>query len=177
MPFHLYARLIRNSDEEVKAHFDVNVFSQFRVLRAVLPSMRAQKSGVITNLGSVGGWSGAPTGGLYCASKAAIAIYTEALRGELAEFGIQTTCIEPGYFRTNVLVGDGGNKVPAEGHIEELESVTKRAGEVLKEYNQRQPGDPVKGAQIIVEALTGLGVARAGAFLLDWRWGMMPCAL
>lgn len=156
-PFTLYVRLTRSSDEEVKAHFDINVFSQLRVLRAVLPSMRAQKSGVVANLGSIGGWSGAPAAGLYCASKAAIAIYTEALRGELAEFGIQTTCIEPGYFRTNFLVGDGGNKVRAEGHIEELESVTKRTGEALKEYNQRQPGDPVKGAQVIVGALTGTG--------------------
>lgn len=152
--------LIRNSDEEVKTHFDVNVFGQFRVLRAVLPSMRAQRSGVVANLGSIGGWSGVPAAGLYCASKAAIAIYTEALRGKLAEFGIQTTCIEPGYFRTNFLVGDGGNKVRAKVRIEELESVTKRTGEALKQYNQRQPGDPAKGARLIVEALTGTGLCR-----------------
>lgn len=136
LPFHLYARLIRNSDEEVKAHFDINGFGQLCVLRAVLPSMRAQKSGVIAGLGSIGGWSGVPAAGLYCATKAAVAIYTEVLWGELEEFGIQTTCIEPGYFRTNFLVGDGGNKMRAEGRIDELESVAEWTGEALKKYNQ-----------------------------------------
>lgn len=146
-----------HSAEEVEDHFDVNVFGQLRVLRAVLPSMRAHKSGVVANLGSIGGWSGTPAAGLYCATKAAIAIYTEALRGELNESGIKAICIEPGYFRTNFLVSDGGHKIRAKCHIQELASVTQCTGSALTAYNQRQPGDPAKGAQIIVEALTQTG--------------------
>lgn len=119
--------------------------------------MRAQKSGVVAGLGSISGWSGVPAAGLYCATKAAVAIYTEGLRDEFAEFGIQTTCIGPGFFRTSVLVDDDGNKVRIKGRIKELESVTKRTGEMLKNYNQYQPGYPVKGAQVIVETLTGTG--------------------
>lgn len=156
--FLYFPKLMANrSAEEVENHFDVNVFGQMRVLRAVLPGMRAQKSGVVANLGSIGGWSGTPAAGLYCASKAAIAIYTEALRGELDGFGIKTTCIEPGYFRTNFLANDGGHKIRAKRHIPELASVTQRTSSALTAYNQHQPGDPAKGAQVIVEALTQTG--------------------
>ncbi|KAF7591607.1 hypothetical protein BBP40_001307 [Aspergillus hancockii] len=108
------------SNDEVVAQFDTNVFSQIRVLRAVLPAMRARKSGVVANFGSIGGWAGSAAAGFYCASKAAIAIYTEALAAELAPFNIEVTCIEPGYFRTNFLTG--GHKVTAEKRIPELET-------------------------------------------------------
>lgn len=126
-----------------------------RLLRAVLPSMRARRSGVVANMGSIGGWSGTPAAGLYCASKAAIAIYSESLRGELAPFGIQVVCIEPGYFRTNFLSGD--HKIGVEKPLPELEPATSGTRSALAAYNQHQPGDPAKGATIIVEALTGTG--------------------
>jgi len=147
------------SAQEVEQHFGTNVFGQLRILRAVLPSMRSQGSGVIANMGSIGGWSGTPTAGLYCASKAAVAIYTEALRGELAEFGIETTCIEPGYFRTNFLTSNGGHKITAEKRIPALKNVTQATRSALAAYDHQQPGDPAKGAQVIVEALTRTGRA------------------
>ena len=146
------------SAEEIEAQFGINVFAQLRVLRAVLPYMRAQRSGIIANLGSIGGWRGTPVAGLYCASKAAVAIYTESLKVELAEFGIETTCIEPGYFRTNFLSTlGGGNKITAEKQIPEMEETTQNSRSALKAYNNQQPGDPAKGAQVIVEALTRSG--------------------
>lgn len=117
--------------------------------------MRARRSGLIANMGSIGGWSGTPGAGLYCASKAAIAIYTESLRGELAPYGIQVVCIEPGYFRTNFLSGD--HKISVQNPLPELEQATVSTRSALAAYNHHQPGDPVKGAAIIVEALTGTG--------------------
>ncbi|KAL4790066.1 hypothetical protein BDV19DRAFT_402375 [Aspergillus venezuelensis] len=143
------------SQAEVQSIFDTNVFSQIRVLRAALPYMRSRKSGVIANFGSIGGWGGAPAAGFYCASKAAVAIYTEALHFELKPLGIDVTCVEPGYFRTNFLTG--GHKVVAGNRIEDLHVGTREYRDALKEYSLKQPGDPVKGAKVLVEALTGTG--------------------
>ncbi|KAL4904314.1 hypothetical protein BDW74DRAFT_168369 [Aspergillus multicolor] len=145
------------SHEEILTHFDVNVFSQIRLLRAVLPFMRARKSGVIANMGSIAGWSGHPAAGFYCASKAAIAMYTEALRAELAPLNIDVTCIEPGYFRTQFLTTSGGHKVTAAKCIPDLHAGTQANRDALVAYSGHQPGDPVKGARVIVEALTKTG--------------------
>ncbi|KAL4890070.1 hypothetical protein BDV59DRAFT_185180 [Aspergillus ambiguus] len=146
-----------SSAADIEDLFGANVFGQLRVLRAVLPIMRAQRSGIIANMGSIGGWRGTPGAGLYCATKAAIAIYTEALRAELTPFGIETTCIEPGYFRTNFLESNGNHKVTAENHIPDFDVVTQQTKSRLAAYNHHQPGDPVKGARLIVEALTQTG--------------------
>ncbi|KAE8420633.1 hypothetical protein BDV36DRAFT_306439 [Aspergillus pseudocaelatus] len=143
------------SNEEITTQFDTNLFSQIRVLRAVLPYMRARKSGVIANFGSIGGWNGTPAAGLYCASKAAVAIYTESLAAELAPFHIDVTCVEPGYFRTDFLTG--GHKMVAKKRIPELDVSTQQTRDGLAAYSLRQPGNPVKGAQVLVEALTKTG--------------------
>ncbi|CAI7676341.1 unnamed protein product [Penicillium discolor] len=143
------------SHQEIVDQFDVNVFSQIRVLRAALPSMHARKSGVVVNFGSIGGWLGSPAAGIYCASKAAIAIYTESLRDELAPFNIEVTCVEPGYFRTNFLTG--GHKITAKHRIPELDVGTKATRDALVAYSLNQPGDPIKGAQVLFEAFTKTG--------------------
>ncbi|KAE8394077.1 hypothetical protein ETB97_003947 [Aspergillus alliaceus] len=140
------------SNDEVLAQFDTNVFAQLRVLRAVLPYMRARRSGVVANIGSIGGWHGEAAAGLYCASKAAVAIYTEALAAELAPLGVRVTCVEPGYFRTGFLTP--GHRVVAGSRILDLEATTRLMREGLAAYSLRQPGDPVKGARVLVEALT-----------------------
>ncbi|KAE8325404.1 hypothetical protein BDV39DRAFT_194382 [Aspergillus sergii] len=143
------------SNEEITAQFDTNLFSQIRILRAVLPSMRARKSGVVANFGSIGGWNGTPAAGFYCASKAAVAIYTESLAAELLPFNIEVTCVEPGYFRTDFL--EGGHKIVANRRIPELDVSTRQTRDGLAAYSLRQPGDPVKGARVLFEALTKTG--------------------
>ena len=117
--------------------------------------MRSRRSGVIANLGSIGSWLGTPAAGLYCASKAACSIFSESLRAEVADLGIQVTAIEPGYFRTNLL--SGGNQIVAQKKIPDLEKATEGAKTALKAYDGKQPGDTKKGAKIIVEALTRTG--------------------
>ncbi|EIT82827.1 dehydrogenase [Aspergillus oryzae 100-8] len=126
-----------------------------RILRAVLPSMRARKSGVVANFGSIGGWNGTPAAGFYCASKAAVAIYTESLAAELLPFNIDVTCVEPGYFRTDFLEGD--HKIVASKRIPELDVSTRQTRDGLAAYSLRQPGDPVKGARVLFDAFTRTG--------------------
>jgi short-subunit dehydrogenase len=88
------------STEEAKAQLETNFFGTLRVCRAVLPTMRAQGSGYIVNISSIGGLAGLPFQALYSASKSAIEGLTEALRMEVKPFGVNVVIIEPGDFCT-----------------------------------------------------------------------------
>lgn len=144
------------SAEESFNVFNTNVFGPLAVIRAFLPGMRAARSGVIANLGSIAGVRGTPNAGLYCATKFAVIGFTESLKLELAHLGIDVVCIEPGYFRTNFLNASGArNKAGKE--IDDYKEVTRPIDEALDAYDRRQTNDPVKGAKCIVEALTGTG--------------------
>jgi len=88
------------SIEEMKAQFETNLFGTLRVCRAALPLMRRQGSGLIVNVSSIGGLISLPFQGLYCASKFALEAATEALRMEVAPFGVRIVLIEPGDFNT-----------------------------------------------------------------------------
>lgn len=145
------------SDAEIRAQFDTNVFGYVAVLRAVLPCMRAARKGVVANMGSIAGWYGGVGYGFYSGSKFALAGITEALAEELAPLGIQALIIEPGYFRTNFL--GRGAKVVAQKSIEDYKATTGPVGDMLEAYDHKQPGDPAKGAAVIIEVLTGTGRA------------------
>ncbi len=84
------------SDRDTRALFETNVFGVLSLTRAALPLMRAQRSGHIVNMSSVGGRTSAPLIGLYSATKFAIEGLSVALAGELAPHGIRVTVIEPG---------------------------------------------------------------------------------
>ncbi len=88
---------------DVQAQYDTNVFGLMAVTRAVLPSMRANRSGRIFNISSIGGIAGGESGTLYCATKFAVEGFSESLAQEVARFGIQVTIVEPGFFRTDFL--------------------------------------------------------------------------
>lgn len=88
------------SVEEAKALFETNFFGALRVCRAVLPGLRAQRSGLIVNISSLGGLVTIPFQGFYSASKYALESMTDALRMELASFGVRVVLIEPGDFKT-----------------------------------------------------------------------------
>jgi NAD(P)-dependent dehydrogenase (short-subunit alcohol dehydrogenase family) len=86
--------------KQAKASFDTNVFGTLSVIQAALPIFRAQASGHILTVSSIGGVIAFPTGGTYTATKFAVEAMSEALAAEVAAFGIKVTIIEPGHFST-----------------------------------------------------------------------------
>jgi short-subunit dehydrogenase len=90
------------SMEEIKNNFETNFFGPIEVMKAVLPQMRIQKSGLIINITSIAGYMGLPYRSIYSASKGALEIITESLRMEVKPFGINITNVAPGDFATNI---------------------------------------------------------------------------
>ena len=90
---------------EIKNNFETNLFGPIEVIKAVLPQMRAQQSGLIINITSIAGYMGLPYRSVYSASKGALELITEALRMEVKPFGIQITNVAPGDFATNIAAG------------------------------------------------------------------------
>jgi NAD(P)-dependent dehydrogenase (short-subunit alcohol dehydrogenase family) len=91
--------------EEIKKAFDTNFFGPIDVMKAALPQMRKQKSGLIINITSIAGYMGLPYRGVYSSSKSALEIITEAIRMEVKSFGIQVVNVAPGDFATNIASG------------------------------------------------------------------------
>lgn len=91
--------------EEIKNNFETNLFGPIEVMKAALPQMRLQQSGLIINVTSIAGYMGLPYRGVYSASKGALELITEALRMEVKAFGIHITNVAPGDFATNIAAG------------------------------------------------------------------------
>lgn len=92
-------------DAEIKRNFETNFFGPINVIKAVLPIMRQQNSGLIINITSIAGYMGLPYRGIYSASKGALELVTEAFRMEIKDFNIQMTNVAPGDFATNIAAG------------------------------------------------------------------------
>ncbi|MCF7568041.1 SDR family oxidoreductase [Sabulilitoribacter arenilitoris] len=92
-------------ESEIKANFDTNFFGPINVIKAVLPQMRKQQSGLIINITSIAGYMGLPYRGVYSASKGALELLTEAFRMELKGFNVSMTNVAPGDFATNIAAG------------------------------------------------------------------------
>ena len=88
--------------DEIKNNFEVNVFGPIEIMKAVLPQMRQQQSGLIINVTSIAGYMGLPYRSIYSASKGALELLTEAVRMEVKPFNIKITTIAPGDFATNI---------------------------------------------------------------------------
>ncbi|WGK94067.1 MULTISPECIES: SDR family oxidoreductase [Flavobacterium] len=91
--------------DEIKNNFETNFFGPIEVMKAALPQMRVQQSGLIINITSIAGYMGLPYRSVYSASKGALELITEALRMEVKSFGIQITNVAPGDFATNIAAG------------------------------------------------------------------------
>ncbi|GAB2728752.1 SDR family NAD(P)-dependent oxidoreductase [Kitasatospora kifunensis] len=139
------------SDEEARSLFDTNVFGLLNVTRAVLPTLRAQRSGHIVNIGSVGGFSQGAGSGIYGASKFAVEGITEALHAELAGLGIAVTVVEPGQFRTDFL--DPASLRQAARTIDDYADSAGARRTQFAEVSGHQLGDPAKAGRAVV-ALT-----------------------
>lgn len=138
------------TDKESRQNFDTNVFGSLNVIRKTMPYFRAQKSGSIFNIASIGGLSGEfPGWGIYCATKFAVVGLTEALAAEVKEFGVNATVIYPGYFRTDFLTG-GSLRTP-KTEIEEYTKARELQVAHEKDINGNQPGSPEKAATAMIE--------------------------
>jgi NAD(P)-dependent dehydrogenase (short-subunit alcohol dehydrogenase family) len=140
------------SPEDVRSIFAVNVEGLLTVTRAVLPSMRARRSGRILNISSVGGFAAGPGWGVYSGTKFAVEGLSEAMRAELLPLGIHVTIIEPGLFRTDFL--DASSLVQAAKRIDDYNGTAGATRAWANSNNQGQPGDPVKAAVAILAIAT-----------------------
>ena len=131
--------------EQVKANFETNVFGTLSVIQAALPILRAQGSGHVLTVSSIGGVVGFPTGGSYTASKFVIEAMSEALAGEVAPFGIKVTILEPGHFSTEFRAG-----VKSPPAIAAYDPVRQA---VRSSFKPGDFGDPAATAAAILEAV------------------------
>jgi NAD(P)-dependent dehydrogenase (short-subunit alcohol dehydrogenase family) len=137
-------------EEEIAILFDVNLFGPLRLIRALLPSMRAQGGGWIVNFGSVAARGGVAGSGLYAASKAALASLSATLAIEAAPYGVRILTVEPGAFRTDIA---GRSRVEARRRMAEYESTAGQRREGVRAIDGRQRGDPVRAAEAVLAAL------------------------
>ena len=138
------------SDEATRRQFETNVFGALNMMRAVLPSMRQHRSGYILNLSSVGGFVSFPGAGIYCATKFALEALSEALVKEVESLGIKIIIVEPGAFRTDF---NGRSLVLADTQIADYEPIVGGFRQWLQDMDGKQPGDPVKAAEAMIQAV------------------------
>jgi NAD(P)-dependent dehydrogenase (short-subunit alcohol dehydrogenase family) len=136
------------SAEDVRSLFAVNVEGVLNVTRAVLPSMRARRSGCVVNISSMAGLSASPGWGIYCATKFALEGLSESMRAELHPLGIRVILVEPGAFRTDVL--DPGSLARAGRAFDDYADAVRPARDWAEKMNHAQRGDPMKAAAAIV---------------------------
>lgn len=133
---------------EVEAVYRTNVFGLLAVTRAVLPHMRARRSGRILNISSIGGYRSGAGFGVYCSTKFAVEGLSEALHHELAPLGIHVTVVEPGYFRTDFL--DSTSLSISGTRIDDYNGTAGTVRTVAVDLNHGQPGDPDRLAAVLV---------------------------
>lgn len=137
------------TDEEARSNFDINVFGSLHVIRHVMPYLREQKSGNIFNISSIGGFFAGFAGwGIYCATKFAVAGFTESLAAEAKSFGVKATVVYPGYFRTDFLAK--GSVMLAKNPIAAYEEARQSEQTHLNDINGNQPNDPEKAAEVLI---------------------------
>jgi NAD(P)-dependent dehydrogenase (short-subunit alcohol dehydrogenase family) len=142
------------SIQQAKEQFETNFFGILRTTKAVLPYMRKQKDGLIVNVTSLAGRLAFPYFGIYCASKHAVEAYSQAMRYELAPFGIEVSIVEPGPFGTNLLFT---------GPKEENQDVFNAYGEhknvpfaMLKNFEGFYATDEAPNPQLVADSIAQL---------------------
>jgi NAD(P)-dependent dehydrogenase (short-subunit alcohol dehydrogenase family) len=144
------AAVEEGDDAEVRTLFETHFFGTVAMIKAVLPDMRARRSGAIVNISSIGATVTPVGSGYYSAAKAAIEGISGALRGELAPLGISVTVVEPGAFRTDFA---GRSLIQS---VTVIDDYAGTAGQRRKENDTmdgNQAGDPAKAASAIIAAV------------------------
>lgn len=145
-----YAGYFENiSPEQFRAQMETNFFGPLSVTRAVLPVMRAQRSGQVITVTSTAGLIGQEFCAAYAASKFALEGWMESLHYDLAPYGIETMSVEPGFFRTELLV-EGSSTIWPELRIDDYDDRSDQTIQAWKGMNGQQGGDPSKLAAALV---------------------------
>ena len=137
------------SSEDFRAQIETTLFGPLNVTRAVLPVMRAQRSGLVVAISSTAGIVGQEFCTAYAASKFGVEGWIESLTPEVAPFGIRTMLVEPGFFRTELLTPESTNY--AEPSIDDYAERTKQTVSAWNAMNGKQGGDPAKLARALVQ--------------------------
>ena len=144
------AAVEEGEDDAVQRLFDTHVFGTVRTIKAVLPGMRARRTGTIVNLSSIGARICPEGSGYYSAVKAAIEALTLSLRKEVAPLGVTAMVVEPGGFRT-----DFAGRSLTQSAVP-IADYADTAGKRRKEHGTghgKQPGDPAKAAAALIQAV------------------------
>jgi NAD(P)-dependent dehydrogenase (short-subunit alcohol dehydrogenase family) len=144
------AAVEEGDDSDIRTLFETQFFGAVGMIKAVLPGMRARRSGAIVNISTIGVQIMPPGSGYYAASKAALEGMSGALHGELRPLGISVTVVEPGAFRTDF----AGRSLTQSSTV--IDDYAETAGKRRKEHDTMhgtQPGDPAKAAKAIVAAV------------------------
>jgi NAD(P)-dependent dehydrogenase (short-subunit alcohol dehydrogenase family) len=134
--------------EQIERQLAVSLIGPMNVTRAVLPGMRKRRSGHIVTISSLAGLAGSEYGSAYAASKFAVDGWMESLAPEVEPFGIHTTVVNPGFFRTELLTKESTNYAPAS--IEDYAERNAAQREFWESMNGKQGGDPAKLAQALL---------------------------
>ncbi|MDA0170105.1 SDR family NAD(P)-dependent oxidoreductase [Solirubrobacter taibaiensis] len=137
------------SEEQVEQQLATVLFGSMNMTRAVLPIMRSQRSGHIVAISSVAGLIGQSWCSAYAAAKFGLEGFMESLATEVGQFGITTTIVEPGFFRTELLTPD--SMISAALSIDDYAAQTEQTDAAWRGMSGQQGGDPAKLARALVE--------------------------
>jgi NAD(P)-dependent dehydrogenase (short-subunit alcohol dehydrogenase family) len=137
------------SPQDVRAQVETTLFGPMHVTRAVLPVMRAQRSGLLVAISSTAGIVGQEFCTAYAAAKFGVEGWIESLAPEVAPFGIRTMLVEPGFFRTELLSPESTNY--AQPSIDDYAERTNQTVAAWNAMNGQQGGDPAKLATALVQ--------------------------
>jgi NAD(P)-dependent dehydrogenase (short-subunit alcohol dehydrogenase family) len=138
------------AEDDFRAQIETNLFGVVNVTRAALPVFRAQRSGTFVQFSSIGGRVGGTPGlGAYQAAKFAVEGFSEVLANEVAPFGVRVIIVEPGAFRTDWQ----GSSMTRHAVGPDYEETIGAIHRYRDEHDGRQPGDPVRGAKVVVDVV------------------------
>ncbi|MGE0383395.1 MAG: oxidoreductase [Gammaproteobacteria bacterium] len=146
--YSLYGALEELSPAAIAHQINTNLHGPIALMQALLPSMRERRDGRIINISSIAGVIGFPGQPAYCASKFALNGLSEALAGEVAQFGIRVTLVEPGGFRTE---WTGRSMKRPENMLSCYDDVTGRSRQNFEKLHGHQQGDPERAAKVIID--------------------------
>ncbi|NUP52825.1 MAG: SDR family NAD(P)-dependent oxidoreductase [Catenulispora sp.] len=139
------------SEKDFREQFEANFFGVYNVTRAALPVLRRQRSGVFVQFSSVGGRVGGTPGmGSYQSAKFAVEGFSEVLANEVAPFGVKVVIVEPGGFRTDWQ----GSSMTLHAVGADYDETVGAINRYRAENNGVQPGDPDRGARVVIDAVT-----------------------